>query len=111
MTKAIAHTYTIAHEYRRQINLALMAACLVFALGYAINLYRVISHTITLQHMNSQSVALSADIQKLDSQYLSVVSKITVDNLSSYGFTQGQVSEFVSRSSSLGRVAMAAHEL
>ena len=111
MTKAITQTYTIAHEYRRQITTALLATCMVFALVYAMNLYRVISHTIALQQVNLQANALDASIQHLDAQYIGISSKITPDNIHSYGFNKGQVSAFISRTASLGSVALVAHEL
>ena len=111
MTQAIAHTYTLVHDYRRQITLALCATCAVLALVYAVNLYRVISYTISLQHMHAEQVALDASIQALDTQYLAISSKITPDTLSAYGFGQATVHSFISRTASLGRVALVGHEL
>ena len=111
MTKVITLTYNITHEYRRQITLTLLAMCTILIMTYALNLYRVISHTISLQRINAQTNALDATVQNLDSQYLSISSKITPDILGAHGFNQGQVSAFISQTKPLGRVAMAGHEL
>jgi len=111
MTKAITHTYSFVHEYRRQITLTLIATCAVLVLIYAFNLYRVISHTITLQQITAQESTLSTSIQTLDTQYQAVSGKITPDTLRTYGFGQGKISAFISRTASLGSVALAGHEL
>ena len=111
MTKALAQTYTTAIYYRTQISTVLMAACLLFALIYAVNIYSTISHTVSLQHIQSQEASLSRAVEGLDSQYLGYSSKITPDSLHSYGLTAGQVSEYISRPASLGRVALSGHEL
>ena len=110
MTQAIAHTYSIVHDYRRQITLALFGSCMVLALIYAVNLYRVVSHSVALQQINKQQATLTGEIQTLDAQYLAVSNKLTPDAIHSYGFTQGKVSAFISRAASQDRVAMAGHE-
>ena len=111
MTQAITRTYNITHEYRRQITTTLLAVCVVLTLLYAVNLYQVISRTVSLQRVNAQVAALDVAVQALDTQYLGISSKITPDILRAYGFDQGQVSAFISRTASLGRVAMVGHEL
>lgn len=111
MTQAIAHTYTMVHDYRRQITRALLATCLTLALIYAINLYRVISHTIALQHITAQISALNTVVDKLDGQYLTISHTITPDALAARGFDQGKVSAFISRTASLGRIASASYGL
>ncbi len=108
MTKAIAQTYTIAHMYRRTITSALLAACIVSALFYAANLYRVISHTVALQNIASETKALNASVQELDAQYLGISKNITPDAIRSYGYNQAPVKAFISRAS-LGKVALAGH--
>ncbi len=110
MTKAIAHTYTIAHEYRKQITTALLATCVVFALLYAMNLYRIISHTVALQQVATQARMVETATQELDAQYLSISNTISPGNIGSYGFMQGEVQAFISRSNSSERVALAGHE-
>lgn len=108
MTKAIAQTYTIAHLYRRTITSALIMACIVSALFYAANLYRVISHTIALQQIAQETKTLNASVQELDAQYLTISKSITPDVIRSYGYGQASVKAFISRTS-LGRVALAGH--
>ncbi|MEK7641581.1 MAG: hypothetical protein AAB365_01145 [Patescibacteria group bacterium] len=110
MTKALAQTYTIAHTYRRSITTALLMGCIVSALFYAANLYRVISHTVALQHITQEAKELNASVQALDAQYLGISKNITPDTLDVYGYGQAEVSAFISRAS-LGRVALAGHEL
>ena len=110
MIKAIAQTYRFAQEYRRQIACVLFIACAVFAYIYAVNIYRVISHTIALEEVQKETASLSGAGGLLDSQYLELSSKITPDNLKAYGFSEGQVSQYISRTSSLGRVALGGHE-
>ena len=111
MTKAIARTYTTFHTYRRQINLALLATCAMIALVYALNLYRVISDTIALQQVTVQVSALDLAVDKLDSRYIAISHTITPDVVTARGFGQGKVSAFISRTTSLGRLAVTAHEL
>jgi len=55
--------------------------------------------------------SLAGTVQRLDSEYLELSSKVTPDNLKAYGFSQGQVSAYISRTSSLGSVALRGHEL
>lgn len=111
MTRAIAHTYRIVHEYRRYITSALFAMCMFLIMSYAVNLYSLISHTIALQRINSEQMSLDSAVQALDTKYISVSRKITPDTLQEYGFKQGKVTAFISRTTSLGRVALAGHEL
>jgi hypothetical protein len=111
MTKAIVHTYTFIQEYCRRINLILIAACATLVLIYAFNLYRVISHTIALQRVTKDQNAMDTSIQALDSQYLAISSKISPDALQSYGFDQGKITAFISRTTALGRATPVGHEL
>lgn len=111
MTKAIAHTYITIHGYRRQITMALLAASAVCAFIYAINLYRVISHTIALRQVTAEMASLDASMSKLDARYISISHTITPDSLAARGFEQGKVSAFISRTASLGRIASAGYEL
>lgn len=111
MTKAITHTYSVFFEFRRQITMALTMLCVLTALIYAANLYRVISHTIALQDTSSQMASVNASIDVLDGQYLSVSRTITPDTVTAHGFDNGKVSAFISRTTSLGRVTMAGNGL
>lgn len=111
MTKAIAQTYTTIHGYRRQITLALLATSAVLVTIYAVNLYRVISNTLTIQHITAQVKVLDGSLDKLDSQYIALSHTVTPDAVTAHGFDQGEVSAFISRTASLGQIALAGHEL
>jgi len=111
MTKAIAQTYTVAHEYRVQITTALLATCLVLVAIYGANVYMLISRTVALQQTESQINTLSSEVAKLDTQYLQISSAVTPASLKARGFEQGQASAYITRSASLGSVALSGHEL
>ena len=111
MTKAISHTYNFAFEYRMHISYALICSCMLMVLLYAMNVYAVVSHTVSLQRLESQSATLGTTVESLDAKYLELSSAITPDALHAYGLAQGQVSEFIQRTPSLGSVAMNGHEL
>ncbi len=111
MTKAIAQTYSLVHEYRRRITLALLAGCAFLLLIYAVNVYSIISRTIALEAIQKQTATLTTAVDSLDSEYLKISGRIGPDSLKEYGFTQGQVSVFIPRNSSLGSLAARTHEL
>lgn len=106
MTRAIAQTYTIAKDYRAQIAYIVLAACAGMILVYGFNLYNVINQTIALRQVQSQEVAIQSSVASLNAQYLDLSSTITPDTLRQYGFTQGQVTEYISRNSSANSVAI-----
>lgn len=109
MTKSLIQTYTFAHEYRRTITSALIMACIVCVLFYMINLYRVVSQTVALQKIASDSKSLNVSVQALDAQYLGISKGIDSDTIRAYGYNQARVSVFIPRISS-GRVAVVGHE-
>ncbi len=111
MTKALAHTYTTLHTYRRHITLALLATSAVLVAVYSVNLYRVISHTVALQQVVAQTKTLNGAVDSLDGQYIALSHTITPDAVSERGFDQGKVSAYISRTASLGRIALVGHEL
>ena len=111
MTRAIAHTYSKVYEFRRQITTAVIMLCALTALIYAVNLYRVISHTIALQQIEKQAVTLNTNIDTLDGKYLVLSKTITPDTLTSKGFDTGTVTAFISRTTSLGSAVLVGHEL
>lgn len=111
MTRALAQTYTIAHDNRISIAYALCAGCLFLILLYAVNVYAVVSRTVAIQHAEMQTAALSARVDALDAKYLSLSRNITPDSLSSYGMTAGAVSEYIDTRTSLGRATTGGHEL
>jgi hypothetical protein len=75
---------------------------MVCALFYAVNIYRTVSHSMSIRQMNMDIASVDADIQRLDSQYASLSSTITPDTLRTYGFDNADVSAFISRTTSLG---------
>lgn len=98
MTRAIAHTYTTAREYRLEITYALLATCAALVIAYGINVYSLISHTIALQKIQAQVLTSNNSLKDLDSKYITLSSTITPDTLKQYGFAPAQVSEFITRS-------------
>ncbi len=111
MTKAIAQTYSIIHEHRLRLTYSLLAGCLFMVILYAANVYAIISRTVALQKISNQTTALENSVNGLDASYLTLSSKITPDSLAAYSMSQGHVSEYISRSTSLSRIAMGGHEL
>ena len=109
MTKAIAQTYTVAHEYRVQITTALLSTCAVLLVIYGINVYMVISHTIALQKTEAEVAQVSSTVAGLDAHYLQLSGNITPAILKAHGFDQGQATAYITHSSSLG-VAMTNNE-
>jgi len=111
MTKALAQTYNAAYEHRLNITYAVLAACAVVTCIYAMNVYRVVSRTVALQQAETRITAVTASVDNLDAQYLELSSSVTPDSLKQYGLSEGQVSAYISRSASLGSVALGGHEL
>jgi len=87
-----------------------MGAIALLLMLYGINLYSTVSNTVTMQHIQKSISELSANVENLDAQYLELSSRVTPDKLSSFDLAPGQVSYFISRSSSLGLVAVGGHE-
>ncbi|MES2216389.1 MAG: hypothetical protein V4481_03765 [Patescibacteria group bacterium] len=110
VTKVIANAVSQS-EFRMRAAQVLIATCAITGIFYAINLYSIISSTVALQHIGTESRALTSQIETLDGQYLKLSSTITPDTLATYGLQKGEVSFFISRSASLGRVAFGGHEL
>lgn len=98
MTKAIAQTYDVINENMMKVSYVAIAACLLLVLIYVINIFSIISKTVALQRVESEIIALSSNVDNLDSQYLNLSGRITPDNLSAYGMTQGKVSAYIARS-------------
>ena len=117
MTKIIAQTYTVTTPYRAYFTSVLCAGCLMAAFLYAISLYHIISRTVALEHVNSQSAVLTGQVEALDSRYLDLSSANPADALASYGLQAGQVAAYIPRSAgtasaaSLGTLAAGGHEL
>lgn len=113
MTKTIAQTTAhlfAQYEFRLRAAQVLLALSAFLAIMYAANLYSIISDTVALKQIRNQTLSLTTSVEELDSQYLSLASKITPDSLSAYGLATGEVSYFISRTASLGRVALNGRE-
>lgn len=111
MTKAIAQTYTAAHEYaheyRLQISYALLAGVALMAVMYGLNLYGVVTRTVAIERASKDAVALSSSVQSLDAKYLELSQSVAAPSaLKSHGLSRGEVSQYISRSSD-GGVAFA----
>lgn len=111
MTKTISVAYATIHDYRTYITTGLLGASIALVIAYAASVYAVISHTVAIQKIQAAAVALGSTVDNLDSQYLQLSSSVTPESLSTYGFTQGKVSAYISRTPSLGSVARGGHEL
>lgn len=112
MTHTLVHTYSTIHAHRRHITLALLAACMVMAMIYVVDLYRVVSHSVALQHIGTQTASIDAAINKLDAEYITLSRSISPDMVKAQGLGQAPVSAFISRTASLGRSsALSGHEL
>ena len=111
MTKTFIQAYNIANEHRMRITVTLMAGCLVLAMLYGINIYHLVLRTVAMQETQSALVAKSHEVNSLASKYLTLSSALTPDTLSNYGLNAANVSQYISRTSSLSRVAMSGHEL
>lgn len=109
--RAISHTYDILKEYRVKITYVLLGSCFFLTFLYVLNVYKVISDTVSLQRMESEVTVLQGKVNELDAEYLALSSKVTPDKLSMYGMRQGKVSEYITKSSSLTRVVSIGHGL
>jgi hypothetical protein len=111
MTKILARTYTYTNEFRAYITYALLGACMLLALVYIANIYRVISHSVALQHIEVASNEVAGTVEELDTKYIELSNRITPDLVRSRGMSEGKVTSYISRSTSLGVVSMSGYEL
>ena len=103
MTRAIAHTYNFAIEYRSTITASLIFTVLFMSFLYAVNVYAIVSRSVALQQIEKQVTAAEMEVRSLDMSYLGLSKKISPDALSAYGMTQGNPTAFIQRTTSLGR--------
>ena len=116
MKRVLVQTAENVHAYRMNITLALLAASVLCAAFYAMNLYSLVSRTVALRHVESQLTTVSGDISDLDSKYLTLTSAITPDTLAAHGFAAGKVAVYITRTETTASaqptlVASAGHEL
>jgi hypothetical protein len=115
MTKAIAQTYNIVHEYRARITLLLLSGCIAAILIYAVNVYMVISRSVALGKITHEVATLSDSVSALDARSLDLESALTPDTLSDYGLQPGTVTAYIPRTAATAAVwplvARSGHEL
>jgi len=111
MTKTIANIYNITSNYRTVFTYMLLFGCFLMVLIYALNVYRVITTTVSVQKIENETALLHGSVEKLDSKYLELSSRITPDTLSAHGFVPGNVSAYISRNVSVSRLTIGGHEL
>jgi len=107
----MAKTYNLVQEYRTIMTWTLLLACAFLAVTYGLNIYKVIQSTVTLEKIHGQATILGREVDDLDSQYLKLSGVLTPDQLAAYGLSQGKVSQYISKSASLSRLAIGGHEL
>lgn len=95
MTKAISQ---VINENIIIINFAFIFASFLLILFYVVNVFSVVSKTVTLQKIENKISLLNSNVNNLDSEYLALSGKITPDNLSEFGMKKGQVSQYITRS-------------
>jgi len=110
MTKAITITYGVFQDHIAKVTSLVLMACLIVAGIYIFHTYSLVNKTVALRTIDGQMTALSGDVQGLDAKYLDLVSRITPENLGTFGLKQGTVSDYISRVDGVDRVAMVAHE-
>ncbi len=111
MKRVIVNTAGHISDHRAKLTFAIMGACAVAAIFYAVNLYTLISHTVAMQKMESQAAVLGSAIGKLDAEYLRISSKITPDSLASYGLVPGHVSMYITRPAATANLVSLGNEL
>ncbi len=111
MTYAIAKTYSVTMQFRKEITFALLAACAFLVLIYSMNVYSVLSNSVALDRAEKEIASLSTSIQELDSKYLAISSELTPDVLGQYGLSRGKASAFITKSTSIGAVALSGNDL
>ena len=107
MTRAIAITYTATKDNMSTISAIILGLCLCMGVVYGLSIFNTISKTVSLQKAEVQVASMTSAVASLDAQYLSLSRSVTPDKLTTYGLSQGRVSTFIPRNSSMPRVAMA----
>jgi hypothetical protein len=111
MTQTIARTYEHFSFSKTYATYALSGICLLFAMTYVFNMYRVISYSVALQNVEVNIVSVQNDVQELDTRYISLSNRITPDLVRSRGMKEGVVTNYISRNSSLGMVSLSGYGL
>ena len=106
MTKIIANTYSSVNDNKIYVTSAILAACGILVMIYAFNVYKLVSRTVAIESIQTQINSESSSVNSLAVEYLSLSSELTPDTMKSFGMSEGTVSEYISKTASLGRVAL-----
>ena len=111
MTKVIAKTYSMANEHTAKITKTFLVGCMIMAILYAYNMYKVVVRTVAAQNIESQAASLSASVQSLDARYIALSTKIDPSMAKDYGLHQGEVTAYINRDSSVGKANVVVSQL
>src|SRR3989344_8402402 len=110
MTKLIAQTYAYTNNTRAYMTYVLLGLSALMAVIYAANVYAVVSRTVAIKQISNQATEISAVVQALDGKYLELSNRITPESIRAQGMNQGTVSAYISRTATLGKVAISGYE-
>ena len=111
MTQTITHTFEHMHISRTTVTYLLSGVCLLFAVMYVFNMYRVISSSVALQNVEARTATVQSAVQDLDMKYISLSNRITPDLVHARGMSEGTVTSYISRTPSLGVVSLSGYGL
>lgn len=104
MTKIISNTCVNAYDNRLYITKILLAFSVFMAIVYAFNMYSTIKYTLAAENIEKAATSLEASVQDLDTKYIELSNKISPEMAKKYGLHQGEVTAYISKPTSLGRV-------
>ena len=103
-TRTITHTYNVATEYRPHAARFFLGMSVLLAGWYIASVYGMVGNTMAVRSINTQVAALSNEVKDLDSAYLSLSGSITSSRIKAHGLHEGEVTSFIPRAVSLGRL-------
>jgi len=104
MTRTIVNTASYIQDHMVKLTLAVIGMCVIVALFYVMNLHTLISRTLAIKQIENKIILVSSALSKLDSEYFALSNAITPDSMKQYGLSQGQISLYITRNQSLGRL-------
>ncbi len=111
MTKIVTQTYKYTHEYKVYINYVLLMLSMVMVMFYVFNIYKVIATSVAVSQAETRLSELENEVQSLDSKYIELSNRITPELVRARGMTEGTVTSYISRTTSLGVISLGGHEL
>ena len=111
MTKAIAHTYNTIHTYRIILMHLACVGALASLVWYGVNVYSAVSSTIAAENIQKTIGEESVAVNKLGASYIELAHQASPVALKQYGMTAGVISAYIHTPSTLGTIALSAHEL